>query len=591
MRGTDETDWKGSVALAEKTEPRLSDGDSEAHRELRARAERKAARLDSLDTETLDLPDARRLIHELHVHQIELELQNEELRRAQLALDTARARYFDLYDLAPVGYLTLDERGDIQQANLRASTMLGTERGALVRHPLTRHIVAEDQDTYYKFRKQLLATGLAQVCELRLKRPDDTQLWARLEATSSVAAASGQVEFRLTFSDISEARDLHAKLAQTDRMASLGLLAASVAHEINNPLTYVLFHLESLSEDLPGLPDGAPLDPGKIADLAERASQALIGVQRIHQIARGLSSFARVDPAVPTPIDLHQAIEGALEMTAGETRYRARLFREFGHLPAVLAPEGKLSQVFLNLILNATQSMDEGEVKTNRITIRTWAEQNRIFAEVSDTGCGISPENLGRVFDPFFTTKAPNQGTGLGLTITRRILSELGGDIRIDSGVGGGTRVTIQLPAAPAAPEIPPATVTTPQTVRGRVLVIDDDEGVRSTFQLGLARDHEVVAVDSGRAALELLAIDQRFDLVICDLMMPEVAGIDVHAWIVESCPQLSDRVMFVTGGVFTPRTAAYLKGLSNPQLQKPVSIAQLRSVVAQRILASREEN
>jgi signal transduction histidine kinase len=252
----------------------------------------------------------------------------------------------------------------------------------------------------------------------------------------------------------------------------MGMLAAGVAHEINNPLSYVLYNVESLAQDLPKLVgaakrcfaalhdlvgsealaeiagDGAlMLQPATLDDAVDRAREALAGSRRIKAISRGLGTFSRVERVERSMVDLRYAIGCAVSMAQNEIKYRARLVEDYGQVPAVLASEGKLSQVFLNLLINAAHATDEGHVEANRIGIRTWTENGSVLAEVTDTGNGIPKENLERIFDPFFTTKPVGEGTGLGLTISHKIVEEHSGFIDVKSEPGKGTSFIITLPS------------------------------------------------------------------------------------------------------------------------------------------------
>jgi two-component system cell cycle sensor histidine kinase/response regulator CckA len=188
---------------------------------LRQRAENQARAMGAEDLDALSPEEARRLLHELRVHQVELETQNEELRRAQEALEASRARYFDLYDLAPVGYLTVGEEGLILEANLTAATLLGVARGALLKQPLSRFILPEDQDIYYRHRKQLFETGEPQVCELRMVRVDGSPFWARMEAAVAQDAGRGAPVCRVTMSDITKRRRAEEALRESEEKLRL----------------------------------------------------------------------------------------------------------------------------------------------------------------------------------------------------------------------------------------------------------------------------------------------------------------------------------------------------------------------------------
>jgi len=406
-------------------------------------------------------------------------------------------------------------------------------------------------------------------------------------ASATPLSAISRGEHLIVLVDVTERRRMESSLAQADRLSSMGMLAAGVAHEINNPLAYVLAHVDSVSQGLQRLvgADAAQVAPAALGHLAECAQGALEGIHRIRKISQSLGAFSRVERVELERIDLNLAVGAAVTMAHNEVKYRAHLVAELGRLPAVLASEGKLSQVFLNLILNAAHAIEEGRVDDNRIHLRTWADGGDVFAEVADTGHGIPPENLERIFEPFFTTRKIGAGSGLGLAISKNIVTELGGDIRVESEVGKGARFIVRLPAAAAMPArspeaAAPVKVAEPP-LRGRILVVDDEEQVRRVLVRLLGPPHEVVAVASGREAKALLEQDPAFDLVLCDLMMPEMTGMDLHAWLVAQGSPLARRVVFMSGGAFTPRATEYLEGVANQRIEKPFGSAALRAIVA----------
>jgi PAS domain S-box-containing protein len=421
-----------------------------------------------------------------------------------------------------------------------------------------------------------------------------------------------------TIRDESDKKRLEANMAQADRLANMGMLAASMAHELNNPLAYVQYNVESLVQDLPPLAkaaerccaalraqvgdaayaeilgDGASmLEPAMLNDAIDRAREALDGTQRMKAMTRDLGIFSRVEQVERTRFNLETAIESALSLAANELRQRAHLVRVYGQLPAVWASEGKLSQVFLNLLINAAHAIEEGNAQHNRVQIRTWADSANVFVEITDTGRGIPQENLKRIFEPFFTTKPAGLGTGLGLTICNTIVTELGGTLRVESKVGEGTRFVLRLPVQPETPEeqrteivseIPPDR----PSVRGRVLVVDDEETIRKSMERMLGQDHDLVMVASGEQAQALLEQDPAFDVVLCDLMMSGMSGMALHAWLVGRDPWLAKQVVFVTGGAFTPRASEYLASVGNVTLDKPVNTNHLRRVVSKLVRTAR---
>jgi signal transduction histidine kinase/FixJ family two-component response regulator len=404
-------------------------------------------------------------------------------------------------------------------------------------------------------------------------------------------------------------REMEAQLAQADRLSSMGMLAAGVAHEINNPLAYVLYNLESLADDLPELlaavrrfrarmvdrlgPEivgdvagdaDRQMNPALLNDVRARLDDAFEGARRIRDIARGLGTFSRVEKDQLVPVDLMHVIEAALNMCFNEIKYRARVVKDYGRVPTVLASEGRLSQVFLNLLINAAHAIDEGDAERNQIRVRTWAEDEAVCAEVADSGKGIAPEHQDRLFEPFFTTKEIGVGSGLGLPISKGIIEGYGGTIRVDSQPGRGTRFTIRLPlrAAPAAAARPERGETT-AAVSGRLLVVDDEAGIRSALARML-RGHTIVEARTGAEARRILERDQAFDLLLCDMMMPEVSGMELHAWLAAAHPELAERLVFITGGAFTANARAYLQQVDNPRIDKPFDKAEVRKLVAERI-------
>ena len=413
--------------------------------------------------------------------------------------------------------------------------------------------------------------------------------------------------------DAVEKSRLEGQLAQSDRLSSMGMLAAGVAHEINNPLAYTLYNLESVVEDLPGVlgacrelvssasvaPGAGALDrehaaaPDRLEELMEQTREALDGAQRIRTIARTLATFSRIEHAEEGPVDIRRAAEHAGNMARNEAKYRARLQLDLSPAPRVLGSEGKLAQVFLNLLINAAHAIEEGDVQGNEIRVRTYADGDWAVAEVRDTGKGIAKEDRARLFDPFFTTKALGEGSGLGLSISEKIITEMGGEIRCESEVGRGSTFTIRLPAMPAdrkaRPADRPRAKPAAAGARGRVLAVDDEPGIRSAFQRMLGRDgHEVVTASSGEEGKKILDADQRFDVIVLDLMMPQVSGMELHRWLAENHPALAERVVFVTGGVFTPRARAYLSENDNLLLEKPLDIARFCKIVNDRVATQR---
>jgi CheY-like chemotaxis protein len=276
-------------------------------------------------------------------------------------------------------------------------------------------------------------------------------------------------------------------------------------------------------------------------------------------------------------------------MAWNEIRHRARVNKNYGQVPSVLANESRLGQVFLNLIVNAAQAIPEGRADANeiRLSTRTHGPAGEfVLVEVADTGSGIPPAIRHKLFDPFFTTKPAGVGTGLGLAICHRIVTGLGGDISVTSEVGKGTTFRILLPIAAVreeAPNPPAAAIVTGQR-RGRILVVDDEKVVATAVRRVLGDDHDVKVLTSAQEALRRISGGERFDVILCDLMMPVMTGVELHSELARTAPDQAACMVFLTGGAFTPRARAFLDEVPNPRLDKPFELSTLRALVQERL-------
>jgi two-component system cell cycle sensor histidine kinase/response regulator CckA len=390
---------------------------------------------------------------------------------------------------------------------------------------------------------------------------------------------AGVVEF---VRDITERRQIQAQLMLADRLSSMGRLAAVVAHEVNNPLAYVVANLDQLAGRLEAL--AAELRDERIAELGTIARDTHEGTQRVHGIVRDLKSFSRAEAAEAQVVDVRRVVGTAARMVRNELRHRARLVEELGDVPPVLADEARLVQVFLNLLVNAAEALPDGGDGRHEVGVRTTtARDGRVVVEVWDTGLGIPPERLGRIFDPFYTTKPIGVGTGLGLAIVHAIVTGLEGRIEVESAPGKGSLFRVVLPpAAPAPAAARPAAKPSeaPEPRRLRVLIIDDEPRLVSSLRRWLAADHDVDATTSARGALERFVGGKRYDAILCDLMMPEMTGMELHARLVRQAPDQAARMVFVTGGAFTVEAQEFLARVSNARLEKPFALEELRGTI-----------
>lgn len=417
--------------------------------------------------------------------------------------------------------------------------------------------------------------------EVRMLRKDGSV--ATLEGSLAQDVVFDGVAAKLrVLRDITERKKLQAQLLVSDRMASVGLLAAGVAHEINNPLAAVMGNLELALEAVGRLPDGTNdrlLIESELRDALEAAD-------RVRRIVRDLKIFARSEDEAARSVDVHGVLDSSLRMAWNEIRHRSRVVRDYGTVPAVWAAESRLGQVFLNLLVNAAQAIPEGNADAHEIRITTSVDaRGRVVIAVKDSGGGVACEDLERLFSPFFTTKAVGGGMGLGLAICHRIVTALGGEIDVESHPGAGAVFRVALPASsesPTAPNVEPPAKTVER--RGRILVIDDEPMLGKTMARALGAQHEVVLTTSATDALQRIEAGERFDVILCDLMMPLVTGMDFHRLLMLEAPEHVERVVFLTGGAFRPSGRAFLDSVPNTILEKPVDIRKLLALVNERL-------
>jgi len=397
-------------------------------------------------------------------------------------------------------------------------------------------------------------------------------------------ASNGPSEAIVVVRDMTAHNRSRERSTVTERLASLGTMAAGVAHEVNSPLTFVMLGLEWIARQLATLEPGVPLKLVTHQSMTTRVHEVLDGAQRIHRIVRDLKAFTRPDETRAALVDVPSAIDGALSLAAAELRYRARVEKNYGSTPPILGNHARLGQVVLNLLVNAAHALPEDRTSENVVVVRTGvAADGRVCLEVSDNGAGISPEHVLHLFEPFFTTKPVGQGTGLGLWVCHEIVTELGGEIVVESELGKGSTFRVLLPVGEKRSSLPPPSATPPSSLpRARVLVVDDEPNLAHTLAR-LLDAHSVEVAVGGEAALAAIAKDPEYDLVLCDLMMPGASGMDVHAEVAKRWPYLAGRFVFMTGGAFTPRAKAFLAEVGLPQLEKPFRFEAVTDLLKQK--------
>ncbi len=407
--------------------------------------------------------------------------------------------------------------------------------------------------------------------------------------------------------DVSVEHAARARLVQTDRLSTLGTLAAGVAHEINNPAAFILLGLDLLDRLLAG--PGVTMDDGTARSAHETLREVRDSIRRIVDIARDLRLFA----AAPAPdsgrravVDVNRTVESALSLTRGQILERAQIERHLDDVPPVIMDDGQLGQVVVNLLVNAGQAIPRSYAADQRISVSTSSDGRTVEIEVEDTGVGIPEENLERIWQPFFTTKGPDVGTGLGLSISREIVQRAGGTLLAESPVSMGTlsplpgralpspspgphgaRFIISLPAAgqSVAPP-PPSPLPAGAPPAARVLIVEDEPALARALADEIGHTHGVLVAYSAEEALARLA-EEPFDVILCDLRMQGMSGEAFYARVEKDHPDQAEGFVFMTGVGFGADVERFLATSGRFVLEKPFPASVALDAIA-RVLKRR---
>jgi PAS domain S-box-containing protein len=477
------------------------------------------------------------------------------------ALEKSQASLRSLIDQNPDGMAVVRD-GDLLFVNEALARALRVEDPAEPTGTFAALAVAEDRP---RVASMLEAGQRAVENELRFRRRDGEIII--VDVASNEIDWDGVPATLVTVRDVTDRhRELQAQLMASDRLLSVGRLAAGVAHEINNPLSYALESLRALDRDLRGMPASRA-----------RLGEALEGTQRVAAIVQDLRTFSRADEQSVDVVDLRQLLEASVRMTRSDFSHHATLEWDFVGKPCVAANEARLGQVFINLIINALQAMDDDGSRSDHVlTIACYRAGEEAVVEIRDTGCGMNEQVRSQIFEPFFTTKPVGFGTGLGLHYCHTVVTALGGRIDVASQPDRGSVFTVTLPAAASKRRERPRSDSQRFSLpKMRILIIDDEPRVARALARLLGR-HDVTVMNDGREGISAYLRD-RHDAIVCDMMMPGVDGADVYARIAEAAPGDERRIVFVTGAAFSGRARAFLESVDNPIVEKPFDPIELR--------------
>lgn len=523
-----------------------------------------------------------------------------------------------IFETAPIGIFHFDGRGVITECNDRFVALIGSSR----RNIIGLKVVTLPNDAISRAMKRCLDGELTTYEGPYTSATGNKTSFVRVimaptfedaggggakgnpvgasEASRAVTGGVGLVE------DITLQRRTAEALARTERLASLGTLAAGVVEGVQNPLAYVLANLdlalrvldtqspgEEAPRSRPTLPSegepGVARSPGQ--DLRVSLVAARQGISRIANIARDLKTFALSDEAPRAPVDLRSAIEAALAQVRPALEAKAKLDLSIHRAVTVHASHPRLVQLFVNLLTNAAEAIPAGDPARHRVRVvmdpPVFGVTETVRVVVADTGPGVRPPDAAHIFEPFWSGTASSPG--LGLAICHGIVSALGGEIYLDRDYHEGARFVIILPCAdrltnPAL--VPPSSlparnrVSTAPRKRGRVLIVDDEERLAETLKISLSMRHDTDVATGGRRAIERLTTGPLYDVVLCDISMPDVTGAGVYEQVTRLHPIMADRFVFLTGGAFTDSMRDFLQSVPNVRLEKPFDLDELERVV-----------
>ncbi|MEZ4461679.1 MAG: PAS domain S-box protein [bacterium] len=466
----------------------------------------------------------------------------------------------------------------------RAEDLVGEEVDTLLTREDLREVAA-------KVKLLRARPALPVSFEAKVRRADGTYAWVEARVRVTEPGVEGAMLI-CNARDVTARRELEAmrqQLIRADKLAAVGQVAAGVAHEINNPASYIYTNLFVLREYLTQFADKFPLEAGSeaalvIADMKHMIDVNLQGMDRISHIVRELRMFSRDDSENIEHVDLHETIDAAVHLVRNQIEHIAHLHVDVAaDVRGIVSDRGKLAQVLVNILVNAGQAISDSPARDHEVKLTCRQEGAEVVITISDTGPGMAPDVLARIFEPFYTTKTAERGTGLGLWLCDEIVRKLGGRMEVESQLGKGSTFIIRLPRSHGQQEVEVASLeeTTDTEYMLRVLVVDDDELVLQSVQkMLLSQGHEAIIAPGGTQAITLLTKDDAFDAIICDVMMPSVDGLQLYEHIGRHHPHLLPLVVFCTAGVLTQAARRFLSRADIRVLQKPISANLLHDVL-----------
>ncbi len=477
-----------------------------------------------------------------------------------------------LFASSVIGVAIWKDEGILVEANGALARLFGWPvDDVLSGRSLDEFISPEQRSRFTASRREIVTALDCRVFELFCLRKDGRRIRTLVAMTSVVPPAQGGL---CLFFD-AETAEPTAGRELSDRMVSLGQLAAGIAHEINNPLAYAMGNLSFAIEHLQGLSDSTP----ELATVLAALRDALEGAERVRRTVRDLKMFSRPESDRLGPVDVERALRAAISMATLEIRHRTRLALDFDVVPPAQSNESHLAHVLLNLLLSATHALGEADAQKNeiRITLRH-LPSDRIMVEIKCSGHGMVPAE--QTLDPFPMSRL-YESAGFDLALCHRLVRDDGGEILVENSADRGPTFTLLLlPALEGADSVVSSPRPQRARQRARVLVVDDEPRIGSAIARILDPAHEVTAVYTARDAIRRLERGEQYDVILCDILMPQMSGFDLYRSVEQIAPDAVRRIIFMTGGPFSSRGAGFLDSVPNARLEKPFSPEALRALI-----------
>lgn len=519
-------------------------------------------------------------------------------------------RYRILMDNASCGIFIFDTKGKLLEVNKQGEKLLNCSKSEILNQDFMNFIV-DTEKTAAKFSiKKIIQEKIPIHGELRIKPLNIIE--RTIEYSGVEVKTQNESVIMIMTTDVSERNKLKNQALLNDKLATVGTLAAGVAHEINNPISWVMTNLIYIKNNMGAFKKLLqamyeinqendmnkrlklieefliPINQSQfIIEFDEMINESLQGVERVRDIVKNLKGFSRMDESDLAPVNIHDVLNVAISMASLEFKYRAKLDKNYAkNLPSILTNSGKLNQVFLNLMINSAQAIPEGNINHHVIKVTTELVGNYIRIDVSDTGQGIPPEILPHIFDPFFTTKSAGHGTGLGLPICHEIISHLNGKIEVKSILNQGSIFSVYLPILQEPLNTSCNMEDAGEAQLKKILIVDDEPYLLKSLSNTLKHQYDITTALGGHLAIETLKQHSgKFDAIICDLQMQDVNGADFYYYVSEHYPNLIQRIIFITGGLYSPMLSEFLKTVENSLIEKPFTQDELMNAIKHCIL------